>query len=71
MGAVDDGAGESAGESVGESVGWRMSAPTVALVIVLPIVVMGAWVGEVSRDPIDGTAGEGYRAIVADMCAAA
>jgi hypothetical protein len=51
--------------------GWRMSAPTVALVIALPIVVMGAWIGEVSRDPTYGAAGEGYRAIVADICVAA
>jgi hypothetical protein len=51
--------------------GWRISTPTLALVIVLPFVTIGAWVGEVSRDPLYGTAGEGYRAIVSDMCKAA
>jgi hypothetical protein len=51
--------------------GWRMSGPTLALVIALPFVTIGAWVGEVSRDPLYGTAGEGYRAIVGDMCKAA
>jgi hypothetical protein len=38
-------------------------------VIALPLVVMGAWIGEVSRDPLYGVEGEGYRAIIADMCA--
>jgi hypothetical protein len=51
--------------------GWRMSAPMVALVILLPIVTIGAWVGEVGRDPHYGVPGEGYRAIVGEMCAAA
>ncbi len=51
--------------------GWRMSGPTLALVIALPFVTVGAWVGEVSRDPLYGTAGEGYRAVVSDMCKAA
>ncbi len=51
--------------------GWRMSGPTLALVIALPFVTTAAWVGEVSRDPVYGTAGEGYRAIVSDMCKAA
>jgi hypothetical protein len=48
-----------------------MSAPTVLLVAVLPVVVIGAWLGEVSRDPLYGVPGEGYRAIITDMCAAA
>jgi hypothetical protein len=48
--------------------GWRMSTPMVILVVALPIVTIGAWVGEVSRDPLYGTPEEGYRAIVADMC---
>jgi hypothetical protein len=51
--------------------GWRMSTPMLVLVIALPFVTIGAWVGEVGRDPLYGSPGEGYRAIVADMCAAA
>ena len=54
-----------------DGTGWRMSGPTLALVIALPFVTIGAWVGEVSRDPLYGTVGEGYRAIVDDMCKAA
>ena len=54
-----------------DGTGWRMSGPTLALVIALPFVTIGAWVGEVSRDPLYGTVGEGYRAIVGDMCKAA
>lgn len=48
-----------------------MSAPTVVLVALLPLVIIGTWIGEVGRDPLYGTTGEGYRAIVTDMCAAA
>jgi hypothetical protein len=48
--------------------GWRMSSPMLALVVALPFVTIATWVGEVSRDPMYGTAGEGYRAIVDDMC---
>lgn len=48
--------------------GWHMSMPTVVLVVVLPIVVTATWIGEVGRDPIYGVVGEGYRAIVDDIC---
>ncbi len=69
---LEDGAENGAGGgAVGGIGGWRMSAPTVLLTALLPVVVIGAWLGEVSRDPLYGTAGEGYRAIVADMCAEA
>jgi hypothetical protein len=51
--------------------GWRMSTPMLVLVIALPFVTIGAWVGEVGRDPLYGTADEGYRAVVSAMCKAA
>ncbi len=51
-----------------EEGGWRLSWPMSALVVALPLVTIGAWVGEVSRDPVYGQAGEGYRAIVSAMC---
>ena len=46
----------------------RWLALWVVLVVVLPIVVTATWIGEVGRDPIYGVVGEGYRAIVDDIC---
>jgi hypothetical protein len=51
--------------------GAGFSAPTLILVILLPVIVIAAWVGEVSRDPRYGSIGKGYRGIIADMCTAA
>ena len=62
----DDAAGTAA-----RGGGWRMSAPTMLLVVALPLVTIGAWLGEVSRDPIYGVAGEGYRAVISQLCAVA
>ena len=50
---------------------FRVSWPMVALVVLLPILVIGAWLGETSRDPHYGSADAGYRAILRDLCAIA
>jgi len=47
---------------------FGMSGPTLVLIIVMPILTIGTWVGEVGGDPQYGTAGTGYRAIIADLC---
>lgn len=50
---------------------YHVSWPMVALAAVLPLLVIGAWLGETSRDPHYGAAGTGYRAILHDLCAIA
>ncbi|MBK8048372.1 MAG: hypothetical protein IPK16_15385 [Anaerolineales bacterium] len=45
-----------------------LRTPTLILVLLLPVLVIGAWLGEVSRDPLYGAPGEAYRGIVADLC---
>jgi hypothetical protein len=45
------------------------SAPVRWLLVVLPVLVVGLWVGEVSRHPHYGTEGRGYRQIVHHICA--
>ncbi|RIK57785.1 MAG: hypothetical protein DCC57_01445 [Chloroflexi bacterium] len=47
------------------------SMPVRGLIAVLPILVIGLWLGEVSRHPHYGTEGRGYRQIVEDICARA
>lgn len=47
------------------------SLPVRGLIAVLPILVIGLWLGEVSRNPHYGTEGRGYRQIVEDICARA
>jgi len=50
---------------------FRVSWPMVALVALLPLLVIGAWVGETSHDPHYGAPDAGYRAILRDLCAVA
>lgn len=50
---------------------FRVGWPMVVLVVLLPILVIGAWLGEASRDPHYGKPDEGYRAILRDLCAIA
>ncbi len=44
------------------------SPPMAALVLLIPLVFVGTWLGTLARDPIYGTAGEGYRAAISDIC---
>lgn len=44
------------------------SAPVRWLILVLPLLVMGLWLGEVSRHPHYGTEGRGYRQIIQEIC---
>jgi hypothetical protein len=58
---------------------WRVSAapeqafgvigaPTLALVVLAPALVIATWTGEVARQPGYGAEGVGYRAIITDIC---
>ena len=56
---------------------WRASAaperasistPTLILVVILPVLVIATWTGEVGPEPSYGQEGIGYRAIVHDIC---
>lgn len=58
---------------------WRMTvtsqksaesiaAPTFALVVLVPALVIATWAGEVGRQPHYGRKDTGYRAIVRDIC---
>jgi hypothetical protein len=47
---------------------WTPSGPVLWLLPLLPLVMCGVWLGEVSRHPHYGVAGEGYRAIVSELC---
>jgi hypothetical protein len=56
---------------------WRMAAqrttqsislPTAILVLILPLLVMAAWLGETGAEPGYGTEDTGYRAILASIC---
>lgn len=46
------------------------SPPMAALVLLIPLIFLGAWLGSLTRDPLYGTAGVGYRAAIADICQA-
>lgn len=46
------------------------SVPMLALTIAIPMVTLGAWASALSRETTYGTAGQGYRAVLADICAA-
>ena len=50
---------------------FRISWAMVTLVILLPLLVIGTWLGETSRDPHYGSDGVAYRAILEDLCAIA
>ncbi|MGL4650145.1 MAG: hypothetical protein ACRC1H_12100, partial [Caldilineaceae bacterium] len=46
------------------------SAPLVVLTLAIPLILTGAWLGAIGRDPLYGTPGTGYRAVLADLCLA-
>ena len=48
-----------------------VSAPTLALVVLAPALLMATWIGEVGRDPTYGAEGIGYRAILHNLCSVA
>jgi hypothetical protein len=45
-----------------------IGAPTFALVVLAPALVIATWTGEVGRQPGYGPKGVGYRAIITDIC---
>jgi hypothetical protein len=50
---------------------YHASWPMVVLVALLPLLVIGAWLGETSHDPHYGNPETGYRAALRDLCAIA
>lgn len=54
----------AASEQVTDVIG----APTFALVVLAPALVIATWTGEVARQPGYGAEGVGYRAIITDIC---
>jgi hypothetical protein len=48
--------------------GGVVSAPSLALVVLIPALVIATWSGEVGREPTYGIEGAGYRAILHDLC---
>jgi hypothetical protein len=52
-------------------VDYHASWPMVVLVALLPLLVIGAWLGETSHDPHYGNPETGYRAALHDLCAIA
>jgi hypothetical protein len=50
---------------------YHASWPMVVLVALLPLLVIGAWLGETSHDPHYGNPETGYRAALHDLCAIA
>lgn len=45
-----------------------VSAPSLVLVILAPMLVIATWTGEVGREPTYGPPDSGYRAIIHDLC---
>lgn len=45
-----------------------IGAPSIALVILAPVLVIATWTGEVGREPTYGPPDSGYRAIIRDLC---
>jgi len=45
-----------------------IAAPSIALVILAPVLVIATWTGEVGREPTYGPPDSGYRAIIHDLC---
>ncbi|MCB9138455.1 MAG: hypothetical protein H6642_08925 [Caldilineaceae bacterium] len=45
------------------------SMPLRVLIALLPMVLISTWLGETGRNPAYGTADQGYRAIIRDICA--
>lgn len=43
-------------------------APTFALAVLAPVMVIATWAGEVGRHPVYGVEAAGYRAIIRDLC---
>lgn len=54
----------AASEQVTDVIG----APTFALVVLAPALVIATWTGEVARQPGYGAEGMGYRTIITDIC---
>ncbi len=46
------------------------SPPMLSLVLLIPMIFLGAWLGSLAHDPIYGTEGAGYRAAISDICLA-
>jgi len=40
----------------------------VGLIPLIPVTLIGVWLGQAGTDPHYGTPGEGYRAVIADLC---
>lgn len=45
------------------------SAPMAALVVAIPLMMTGAWLGGMAKDPVYGTEGTGLRAVLTALCA--
>ncbi len=44
------------------------SPPMASLVLLIPLIIVGAWLGSLAKDQIYGMEGAGYRAAITDIC---
>ncbi len=45
------------------------SPPLIVLTALIPLILTGAWLGSMGRDPLYGAPGVGYQAVLAELCA--